>query len=347
VTTPQPTVSPRRAPGFTVSVPTNKFVEIARNLDSGTLINNTDANNAVWLSSSQTVRPGNGIRLGAFGTVQWLGGPCYAIIDTGVATAVTLGISNEMQDLVNPVDVASATAAKLLLQGVPSVALTSTLYNQSALGNGADTGIIDVSKYASLILITGGTQTYNIVMSFIMPDGTILIDNFSNIDNRGPGFTHAIQIPLGGATSFRAQIASGAGSTILLTIEGTNRFIEKAQFIQRRYFTRLFNVPSANYGAGSIQVMITGDLHEPYWGWYGQWYYRVVNSGAGTGGTFGYQYIDIDGTTVRTVYIQVTAAAAAQAYGIAATPLSVVQMHFQTITAGIQTASLQATPALS
>lgn len=153
-------------PGSTVPVSPGPAVQLqGAPLDNGFLLYNNDAVNSIWISSVQAVSPGNGILLGPFATAQWSynKGLPWACVDTGVTTPVLITITNDVSTLDNPAAVAAATAAALLLQGVPQVFVQEEVYNGTVpYGQLLP---LDVSKYASIIvMITSATDPFNFVL---------------------------------------------------------------------------------------------------------------------------------------------------------------------------------------
>jgi hypothetical protein len=104
-----------------VSVQPGKMAVLSVSMADGATVQNLSSAGAVWLSASPGVQPGAGTRLGALGSVQWsaAGSPCYAVTDTGVATAIPLSISSDVSTPVNPVDIGVAVALQLNAQGIP------------------------------------------------------------------------------------------------------------------------------------------------------------------------------------------------------------------------------------
>lgn len=138
---------------------TDQSITVSRNvttlgvfLEAGTTIYNSDATNAIWVSSSPNVAAGVGMRIGPKGSLVWNDrSPCYGVVDTG--TAVVVNIGSGVSQLTNPIDVATATAAQLLATGIPSVFVGDLLFNQVMTSNVGNFVLPDfVDKYASLTI---------------------------------------------------------------------------------------------------------------------------------------------------------------------------------------------------
>lgn len=116
----------------------------------GSTIYNLDDTNAVWLSSVQAVSPGNGIIVPALGSIEWTGkSNPWACVDTGVTDPVDLMVSDDGNNLQNPLAIAIATATELINNGVPSSLILDYLGTITP-----SAGITpDVHKYNSLLLV--------------------------------------------------------------------------------------------------------------------------------------------------------------------------------------------------
>lgn len=136
-------------------------------LGSGSTIQNQNPNNAVWVSNNPALVPGVGTKIGPLGSLTWTtpGVSVFATVDTGVITPVMLSVSSDITQPVNPVDVATATAAQLLKQGIPNVMLTDTVVPMQAISKGSTIDLTGMSKYASLVFgfsDSSSTQAYTI-----------------------------------------------------------------------------------------------------------------------------------------------------------------------------------------
>jgi len=178
-------------------------------MPAGTLIYNQDPDSAIWVSSSTSVSPGNGIRIGALGTVTWTtdGSPVWAILDTGVTTPSTIGLSSDLNNPQNPVDVGIAIAVELAATGVPNVLVEDVLgpFNLPAGGS----LVLDVRKYASLIVSTDGSPSVCTNLNFDWwADGTGSLglgDNWTNPPGIGPGVVN-VELQNAGVIEVLGQI---------------------------------------------------------------------------------------------------------------------------------------------
>jgi hypothetical protein len=73
---------------------------------------NQDTANSVWINSDPSVAPNNGALLGPGAVAQWHGA-AWGCLDTGVATAVNLLMSTDIDSLDNPQTLASLIASNL------------------------------------------------------------------------------------------------------------------------------------------------------------------------------------------------------------------------------------------
>jgi hypothetical protein len=148
-------------PEQTIIIAPGNRTTLSLHMPNGTTIYNQDSNNAIWVGSNASLVAGQGMRIGPKGSLQWTtdNAQCFAVVDTGVASNVTVLISDNVQNLVNPVDVAAATAAQLLATGIPNV-LTGTLLFDGQIGAGFSSKILSgINGYASLTIKVTSTAT--------------------------------------------------------------------------------------------------------------------------------------------------------------------------------------------
>lgn len=203
-----------------VTIQPGMIATLSVSMSDGATIQNQDSNSAVWLSASPGVAPGVGVRLGPNGSVQWTtaGSPCYAVTDTGVTTPVSLVLSSDISMPVNPVDVASAVAARLLATGIPSVLLGEVVGSQ--LG-----GNMDVSHYASLTVkvqvLTPGRLTYQ----FTSDSAGWQVISSRNLVVSVAGYV-TFNVPVNGPYFNISGVDMGALNN--LSIYGTNRVLKES-----------------------------------------------------------------------------------------------------------------------
>ena len=210
----------------TGSAPTELF----KQLPAGTLIQNQDTVNAVWISSSPNVSPGNGHRLGSLGSVIWeKTGDSYACVDTGVSSAVSVIIGKDVSNPVNPVDVATSTALQLAAQGIPNTLLMDTVHYGTL-----EYLELDVSKYSSLLInlspVSGGTPTC--FVSFTSADYPSHFTNSYELTTVSDSYNSEItyEIPVSGPiVSIFPNIANG-----FIMIRGTNRLVNRFGIASRK-----------------------------------------------------------------------------------------------------------------
>jgi len=128
-----------------IAILPSRVTQVAAAMTSGTTLYNGDATAALWVSANPNPGPGTGFKIGPQGSVSWTtdGAPVYAVVDTGVTRTLTLTVSDNIGNPVDPVSVGAAVAAQLLTQGVPSVLVGKTL-------TPSNPGQYDVSGYASV-----------------------------------------------------------------------------------------------------------------------------------------------------------------------------------------------------
>jgi hypothetical protein len=250
-------VGPQTGPKLTTPQFYNVLTGVARQyankLEAGALLYNTDANNAVWLAATQAVAPNYGMRLGPLGTATWNGGPIWAVVDTGVATPVQIAVSPDVTQLTNPVDVASAVAAKLLIQGVPSVSLLTTLTTVTNVGNNISSGILDVHLYASVMIRASSLHNFALrIDQYADAAGTILINTeyITCTDIVNPRSWH---IPLSGI-ALKITTFNNGTADINYTVIGSNRTIPKAINLGGKGYARTFQFVGATTNGSAVQL---------------------------------------------------------------------------------------------
>lgn len=342
-----PQVAPRFTPEQFYDVVPGLILSIPM-VDQGSLIINNDTVNAVWISTNAGVTPGAGIRIGALGSITWTQGvkTLYACVDTGVTSKVSIAVSSNAQNPDNPVDVGVSVAQQILLNGVPNVGLVDQLYN-NVLNNGGNTGIIDVTKYASLVLVANDVanpnRTYCLQASYQQAGNS---EYLSSIDNLGNATSYAWVIPTYAARTMKIYVVSNG--TVGLIVYGTNRLVTRAQSLGPYGEPRLFHLNATALAANSITTLPcidkigSGVDNRPYLQNNGLCYFRAAIAGAGSG-DIGYQYIDIDGITVQTVYVSSFAAVGTN-YGLMTLPPSVLRPVYRSAVAATTAVDFLLTP---
>lgn len=224
---------------------------------------NLDPVNAIWVADSRSVSPGNGMRLGPLANMLWTKeeGDAYACVDTGVLTTVRVNISDDVENVNSPVDVATATATALLAQGIPNVLLTKELF--SAIVNpGLSVGAIDVSSYASLELsleLITGTGNIVVQCSFSNP-ATLNIETFFlsvPFDSVAPNSKATWQIPVSDAR-FGVFVIGSNPNNVQVEIVGSNRQVPKLRQMGNAFLPRRFSF-TGNWAANAVITLAPVD----------------------------------------------------------------------------------------
>jgi hypothetical protein len=210
-------------------------------LAAGSTIINTDPANAVWVGGSPDVAPGAGVRLGPKGSMSWTtdGAPAYACADTGVTATVSLTVTGDMADLVNPVDVGVAVATQLLAQGIPSVFLGDTLTAQSA-------GVYDAAGHASL----------SVSVTFL---GPCLFTYYYTTDDPAVILgSRSVSIAAGG-TSIRFT-SPVAGPVFRITDGGAGVLSNRTVYASNRALPDKLTNTATTFNTGATQAWTSGTL---------------------------------------------------------------------------------------
>ena len=123
-------------------------------LGESTVFYNPDPNNAVWLGTSNSVSPNNGLLLRPFGSVNWTNKTHtpWACVDTGVTSPVSILFSTDADNYSDPAGIAAALVVQILEGGgIPVPSVDEVLFNDF-LASGQQTPKFDVSKYNSLMI---------------------------------------------------------------------------------------------------------------------------------------------------------------------------------------------------
>lgn len=209
-----------------VSVLPGPPVLIGSPLQAGTLIVNTDDTNGVWISDQPGVQPGYGFLLDVAGSLTWQESrPCYAVVDTGVTKAVSLAVGGAATNLQNPVAVATALA----IAGIPNTLLFDTLFSGN-VGGGGVVPISDVSKYATVIILSDTTAGGGVGPSFTYQwqdsNGNALFsDAMSSLKDTPPAYA-TIELSV---IAPRLKITNNNGITQSFVVYGTNRATDGVQ----------------------------------------------------------------------------------------------------------------------
>jgi hypothetical protein len=197
------------------SVAPNAVTPLTAALSAGSTIINNDPASAVWIGATPGVAPGQGVRLGPKGSTTWTtdNAPAYACPDMGVAAAVSLTITTDLESIVNPVDVGVAVATQLAAQGIPNV----------LVGEGIGEGVLPISG-----LEVGSYAT--VIVSVTVNGPGLLSYNFF-ADGTGGQFIggRSFQIGAAGGFSFAAPVLGPqfyltfSGGSVTYKVYATNR----------------------------------------------------------------------------------------------------------------------------
>lgn len=198
--------------------------ELPKQLPAGTVIINNDSVNAIWISERPNISPNQGYRIGALGSFKWQKtADCWACVDTGVTTGVIITIGDNLDQIVNPVDIAVAVAAK----GIPNTLLLDSLYDENipSLSNSI---IRDVSKYATLQFTLNPSAINNaqcIIAVLFQDDSGNNIYPFQSLSVRNSGITKqpvTYTLPvLGPQVTITTMLLTDA---VKLNLYGSNRY---------------------------------------------------------------------------------------------------------------------------
>lgn len=196
-------------------------------LPSGAIVYNNDSVNAVWVSSSRNMSPGNGILLGPFATATWATGKqCFACVDVGVTSDVLVTFTDDVTQIDNPDAVATAVALALLKQGIPNVLLYD-LIGTFSIGAGSGGELIQTGSYSSIIVrtLTSGFASSRIRLDWYSTKTPTNVDQINSSDwclSLADVGSASWQLPV--LTQSATINNQGAGS-VTVTVYGTNREI--------------------------------------------------------------------------------------------------------------------------
>lgn len=193
-------------------------------LAKGSTVFNADISNGVWIGSDQTVAPNiSGWLLAPQMSLDWTGKQLWACVDTGVAVPVTIEVSDDVQNVNNPVGVAEAIA----FMGVPATFLGVRIDTGGALAPGGSE-IIPTNQYASIVVFADNAAAGN-KLSFTIfwysdKAGTLQVagDNFTLGDNTVAQEVVSWEMPVRGASMKIILNATSTGN-MGLNIFGSNR----------------------------------------------------------------------------------------------------------------------------
>lgn len=190
-------------------------------LGANTVVYNSDPTNSVWISSVQSVSPGNGIKLNPFSTATWVGKQLWACLDTGGIAPVMLQVSDDVSTFDDIAGVAAATAAKLLAQGIPNVLTAKSLIVPTVFANNGSS-TVDTTQVSTLLLsLASEVGASNPVVQLQWTTLGVNTVEWLTTPLFGAN-TVQWEIPVKG-TTLRVTVLLSAGTSIVLALVGTNQ----------------------------------------------------------------------------------------------------------------------------
>ena len=184
--------------------------------------------------------------------MDWTGDQLFACLDSGGVSPVKLNVSNDVQNLSNPVGIADAIA----LQGIPSTFLTTTLANVSIATNTNLT--YNVGSYASLLMRLGNQvagQKITITLVWYADAACTMLtgvaDNFTLGNHPSVTMADAWEIPVRGLGLQVVSRATSQGS-VSMFLQGTNRLVPTIKQILTTVTPRTFSFPTVAHNAGDV-----------------------------------------------------------------------------------------------
>lgn len=229
-------------------------------VSKGASVWNEDLTNTVWISSRREVQPGYGQRLPPQATVDWTGDQLFACLDTGGIAPVTINVSNDVQNLSNPVGIAEAIA----IAGIPSTFLTKIVLSANVVVN-SDSGALDVSQYASLLMrVINQANGQKITLTIVWYSdaactlATGIADNFSFGNHPSALMADAWEIPVRGL-GLRILNRSQSQGTASVFLQGTNRLVPSIKQILTTVDPRVLGFSNTNCVAGTPIPLVNLD----------------------------------------------------------------------------------------
>lgn len=200
----------------TITLQPNAVQTISAQLAQATTITNQSTTESIWISSLPSVAVGNGQKVGALGSLQWAGGPCYGIVDGSAPANVRL--SSSVSQIVDPVSVAQAINAA----GVPNVLSGGSV---PVPGDGQ----WQVGQYASLSinLLTSGNGILKI--AFFPPNNANPIYQETYTIGQGINGFLLVTNVYGSVMTITAQ--GGGFSVTNLVVYGSNRAVPRDKLV--------------------------------------------------------------------------------------------------------------------
>lgn len=216
-------------------------------LPAGTTLFNLDTKNAVWVSADPGVTAGRGAKIGAYGSVLWQGGACYAVVDTGVSVGVPMTLSDQAVSPVNPVDVAAALAAR----GVPSVLLGTTIVPGSVLTMPTDPSFPwqvpgSVDSYASVVVYLSSNKPQRLRLEWADTKSGMTLPGQSYI-LAGGGTQLALTLGINVRAPQLRFYFSDTSATVSAAVYGSNRTVTEGVVLTDPFYQS--QIPSQAWAA--------------------------------------------------------------------------------------------------
>lgn len=197
------------------------LTEYARQSDSDEVLVINLGNVRVWLAGNSSVAPANGVPLDPGTALPWsTSGQVWAVADPAATSAVPVLITSASNSWTpSPAAIALQVAQQLLETGIPNVYTESTVYDGTVPGSGTPSVTLDVSGFASIVVIeagSGGPRDSGVQVDWLSTDPAIT-------DVICSDFVHGtMRLP---CVSGKVKITNllGATQAITLKVLGTNR----------------------------------------------------------------------------------------------------------------------------
>lgn len=255
-------------------------------LAQGATVWNVDLVNSVWVSSDRNVFPGNGLLLPAQASCDWTGDQLFACLDTGNSTPVIVQVSDDVQNVTNPVGIAEAIA----LIGLPSVFQDTLLVNNVVVVNPGTSALFNSTQFGSLIVFVGtstGQLGFSGYLQFFATGLGIKETYFEAVAVVGSFTNIGFSVPVVGDQFW---IVNTGPNPITVNVVGTNRVLPALSGSQSSLAVQQSAIPftggtpiylGIQYSAGDItewsfNVSATGRLTYSFYDWQGNLGSQVV-----------------------------------------------------------------------
>lgn len=214
-------------------------------LSHGTVIYYDGATGAdtCWIGTRADVKQGNGVPLRPYGSVRWTKDRlAFGIMDDGSTDTPTLYCSEDVDQIVDPLGIAIATAEESLLRGVPNVLVDTTIANETIVAG--QTKLYDISPYASVSFYSASNR-----MELLQYGNGPVTDSY-----RVSYGTKPVRLAVVAET---LSVHNTGGTNSLVIIEGSNRVSDR-RFDGRQLDTLgdMWSQASQALGAGTLYHLV-------------------------------------------------------------------------------------------